>query len=107
MPSRSRAQHLCTLCQELRAIVADSPRSDSAAKAQSLAIIQQLRSDPYASLHTHERLSKVTAALERWFAEAPTVKARDAHELREAMMMELAHIETEQRLRSWLMDIVS
>lgn len=106
MQSSSRAQYLCTLCQELRAIVGDAPRHDSDAKAQGLSILKQLRSDPYASLQTHERVPRLAAALERWFAEATCGTARERHDLRESMLMELAHIETEQRLRSWLMDIV-
>ena len=106
MQSTSRAQYLCTLCEELRGVLGDKPRNDNSAKAQGLSILQQLRTDPYASLHTHERVTRLAVAIERWFSET-LVSHREPTVLKESLFLELAHIETEQRLRSWLIDITS
>lgn len=81
------------------------PRHDLTEKAVVVAALGELRADPYASLQTMERISRMHGALERWFGSEPLAR-HEVAELREHMLLELAHIETEQRLRSWLMDIV-
>lgn len=106
MPTPPRAMLLYTLCQELRGVIGEGPRNDARSLQHALTLLTQLRQDPYASQHSYERIAKLWRALEQWLTAAGGMDASRSAEMRESMVLELAQLETEQRLRSWLMEIV-
>ena len=101
---QTRQQVLFALCCELRELVGSEPRLDPNAREQSLALLTQLRNHPYASLYTHRCTAALVAYVEQWFTESAVWTARKVIEHRELIHHQLALLETEQRLRSWLIE---
>lgn len=105
MQSPPRVKLLQSTCREVRENVGENPRHDAVAKAQTLALLAQLRRDPYSSQYAHRCIAAVINAIEEWFSEdAPALAPRKVIELRETVQHQLAQLETEQHLRTWLME---
>lgn len=105
MDTSPRAQPSRTLYAELRSMLGSAPRRDAETLLRVRGVLRELRTDPYASAQFHERLDNLHRRFEQWF-NASGVDTAAIGGLREAIVVDMAHLETEQRLRSWLMDIV-